>query len=376
MTAEVVTAAGSATSIDSADGGDLLTVWVGAPLTAGTLPATGLLLVVEADLERARQLKDELQGRQDTVVCAEVLAPESGSPVRWCRFNDPRFNGPLTAADWQERYPNLRQLGEEQRSGRSLEDVLEAWAARQGLQQQPLLRLELHQGDPLAALEGLGSWLTRLEVVQLSQRQGLVAGSAEAVAAWLEERGLRATAAAAASWQRDPIATQALLLRERDQQIAELEEQLATQAVRLLLAQTRHKELQAERHQLQTERDALVAGRQELTAQRDVFLAERDQLKSERDQGLARIGELEAHQDGLSAHRDQLQAERDTLGTDRDQIIAERDTLRLHADSLQQRLDQINSELDEIILLLDQSDALNPVNHDEDPASSVPAQAP
>lgn len=389
MSAEAVTAAGSPTRIDP-EGAEGLTVLVGAPLAVTALPASGLLLVVEADLERARLLKNDLQGRQDALVCAEVLAAQSGTPVQWFRFNDPRLDGPLPEADWREHYPNLRQLGEEQRNGRRLEDVLEAWSARVQLQHQPPLQLELHQGDPLAALEGLGAWLARLQAVQLPQRRGAAAGSpaagsGAAVAAWLEQRGFRADDELAATWRRDPEATQRLLLAEREQQIAELEEQLATQAVRLLLAQTRHEELSQARDQLQsdldalraechtitTERDGLQADRQELICQRDAFLAERDQLvnerlqlQGERDQLLGERDQLQGERDQVSLERDNalanvadLQAQHSAIAAERDQLAADRDACRGRAESLQQRLDQINTELDDILLLIDQSDS-------------------
>jgi hypothetical protein len=50
---------------------------------------------------------------------------------------------------------------------------------------------------------------------------------------------------------------QRLQLQEQARQIAELEEQLATQAVRLLLAQTRQEELQREHEAVLAERDRL-----------------------------------------------------------------------------------------------------------------------
>jgi len=58
-------------------------------------------------------------------------------------------------------------------------------------------------------------------------------------------------------WRRDPVATLQVSLQEKERRMAELEEQLSTQAVRLLLAQTSHQELAAERDQLIGERDHL-----------------------------------------------------------------------------------------------------------------------
>lgn len=235
-----------------------LMVLVGAPAAVGALPSGGefSILVVEADLERAQRLRQQLGGDPQVVLCVEVLAARSEEPVPWFQFNDGRLNGPLSLEAWRDRYPNLRQLGEEQRRGRRLEDVLEAWAATRGLAQLPSLTLQLRQGDPLKALEGLGNWTQALQRVELALPGGMTQ-SAGPLQAWLVERGFRAGEGDEHAWERDPLATHQLRIREQEQQIAEREEQLATQAVRLLLAQTRQEELQREHEAVLAERDRL-----------------------------------------------------------------------------------------------------------------------
>ena len=131
MPAEVLTAAAAAC------GSDVLTVVVGAPAALGPWPAEGHLLVVEADLERGQQLKQQLGEHPKAVVCVEVLAAQTGQAVDWHRFNDPRLNGPQALETLRPLYPNLQQTGVEQRSGRRLEDVLDAWVNQQGLRFKP-----------------------------------------------------------------------------------------------------------------------------------------------------------------------------------------------------------------------------------------------
>jgi hypothetical protein len=119
------------------------------------------------------------------------------------------------------------------------------------------LSLQLCQGDPLAALEGLGGWTEVLQRVQLSMPAAHELW-AQPVQAWLASRGFEAVSDEdAPTWRRDPAAMQRLQLQEQARQIAELEEQLATQAVRLLLAQTRQEELQREHEAVLAERDRL-----------------------------------------------------------------------------------------------------------------------
>lgn len=201
-----------------------LTVWVGAPQVLAALPDQGLQVLVEADPNLAERWRIAWHGRQRLVVCDQVLAPESGVPVRWCLFNDARFNGPLDGQSWQAHLPNLRQVGEEQRLGRSLADLLTS--VTEPMPQDPCtaLHLRLQQGDPLAALQGLGAWLEQVSTVELAVPEAAAALWADQLAAWLVPRGFRAAEPQSARWQRDPIATQRLLLQERDQALARVQD--------------------------------------------------------------------------------------------------------------------------------------------------------
>ena len=373
-----------------------LTVWVGGPSAVAALPSEGQLLLVEADPDQALRLKQELRGRQQVAVCAEVLAQQSGTPLRWYAFNDPRLNGPLDEQAWRERYPNLRRIGEEQRIGRRLEEVLNAWAGQQQGSPEPLtLSLQLRQGDPLAALEGLGRWIAALQSVQLVMPAAREIWG-QSVQAWLADRGFKAVEELAApTWRRDPLATQRLQLQQKEQQIAELEEQLASQAVRLLLGQTRHEELQgqlgeqsAQRAALGVRCEELQVRCEELEGQRDVFLAERDNLQkqlreqqqqtSEQSQQRVELQEqvetLQGQLSAQSAQTSEQSQQREALGvrceelqtllsaqqaansqlqSDREVLAKERDEWRGKAEAQEGRLQAINQELDEILALLD-----------------------
>ena len=373
-----------------------LTVWVGGPSAVAALPSEGQLLLVEADPDQALRLKQELRGRQQVAVCAEVLAQQSGTPLRWYAFNDPRLNGPLDEQAWRERYPNLRRIGEEQRIGRRLEEVLNAWAGQQQGSPEPLtLSLQLRQGDPLAALEGLGRWIAALQSVQLVMPAAREIWG-QSVQAWLADRGFEAVEELAApTWRRDPLATQRLQLQQKEQQIAELEEQLASQAVRLLLGQTRHEELQgqlgeqsAQRAALGVRCEELQVRCEELQGQRDVFLAERDNLQqqlreqqqqtSEQSQQRVELQEqvetLQGQLSAQSAQTSEQSQQREALGvrceelqtllsaqqaansqlqSDREVLAKERDEWRGKAEAQEGRLQAINQELDEILALLD-----------------------
>ena len=325
-----------------------LMVLVGAPAAVGALPSGGefSILVVEADLERAQRLCQQLGGDPQVVLCVEVLAARSEEPVPWFQFNDGRLNGPLSLEAWRDRYPNLRQLGEEQRRGRRLEDVLEAWAATRGLAQLPSLTLQLRQGDPLKALEGLGNWTQALQRVELALPGGMKQ-SAGPLQAWLVERGFRAGEGDEHAWERDPLATHQLRIREQEQQIAEREEQLATQAVRLLLVKTRQDELTAERDQLR-------ADHQELRSQRDTFLSERDLLQVQLSAQSEQTAEQSQQREVLQGRVEELQVQHAALGVERDQLLEARDALQSQVHTQQERFDRINIELDEILALIDQ----------------------
>ena len=246
-----------------------ITVWVGAPAGHSALANAGLHLVVEADPARAQRCRTDWPEHPGLVVCDQVLAPHSDAHVRWCLFNDARLNGPLDQQVWQANYPNLHQVGEEQRLGCSLADLLTNVGRH--LVDGPYTGLNLHlqQGDPLAALEGLGAWLEGLHIVDLALPSAAIALWAGPVGAWLDPRGFRACAGEAARWQRDAIASQRKLLQERNRALAQVHE------------------LETRLQQLCNEREALQVQSQQQKQQLDHILRELDAIQDVLDQDLA-----------------------------------------------------------------------------------------
>jgi len=245
-----------------------ITVWVGAPSGLLALADSGLHLVVEADPVVAQRCRTAWLEHPGLVVCDQVLAPHSDATVRWCLFNDARLNGPLDQQVWLHHYPNLRQVGEEQRLGCSLADLLTNVGRHLVDGPSTALILNFQQGDPRAALDGLGAWLECLHTVELALPSAAMALWAGPVGAWLEPRGFRACAGEAARWQRDFIASQRKLLQERNRALAQVHE------------------LETRLQQLFNEREALQAQSQQQKQQLDHFLRELDASKAALDQEL------------------------------------------------------------------------------------------
>lgn len=132
--------------------------------------------------------------------------------------------GPMNQQAWQAHAPNLRQLGAEQRLGSTLADMLAS--VGQNLPHGPTTGLTLHlqQGVPLAALDGLGVWLQGLHTVQLAMPAAARAHWTGPVGAWLEPCGFRTCEGDAPCWQRDAEASLRLLVQERDQALAQVQE--------------------------------------------------------------------------------------------------------------------------------------------------------
>lgn len=265
------------------------TVWVGAPLSETSLPAKGKLVVVEADQERADWLRERLQGRQNTMVCTDVLSAETGALISWCRFNDTRMNGPLTVMHWKKRYPNLRQEGVEQRRSRRLEDVLNNCTFVEKV--KDLITLHIHQGDPLTTLEGLGPWLRQVEAVQGAEHLMLRGTPAED---WLANRGFRKEEDTLTGWRWDPLTTLQLILQEQDAQIDTLESQLVQATAELEKSQTKNEALSRAYELLKTEQEALetsCTAHQHKAEQQEEQLAK---ITSELEKIIALIEQIEA----------------------------------------------------------------------------------
>jgi len=202
----------------------LLNVVIGAPSLIAQLPA-GPTLLVEADGERLAALSAALEHRQPPLRWHQaVLAAEAGTLQVWHRFSDHRLNGPLDQAGWQPHYPNVQLLETQQLEGTRLETLLEDWPEVQP--NATTFQLLVRQGDPLAALQGAGRWLRRLERVEL-----LGPGAAqiwgETMEPWLAARGFCRQEGRQDSWQRDPLATRLLALDALQQERDLLAEQLA-----------------------------------------------------------------------------------------------------------------------------------------------------
>jgi hypothetical protein len=237
--------------------GQTLSVWVGCPDQGHGWTASDPLLIVEADAEKAELLQSQLQPNQDVSIVVEVLAANRGHTVLWHRFNDARLNGPMDATFWLHRYPNLRHIGSEQRSSSCLADLLNDWIASRQSQTEPALHLHLKQGVPIDILEGLASWIGRLERVDLAL-PAAASSWAPQLDAWLGERGFAPVAERPGTWRRDPLSTAVLLLHQRDQQILELS---------------------SHQSELERQRDAALLREAELIAQRDAQEARAVQLQ-------------------------------------------------------------------------------------------------
>ena len=281
MTSKETTAVAS----DHGSGGEI-TVWVGVPGLARGLPSSGSLLVVEAEPQRARELRQVLRDRPEALVCEEVLAAENEATVRWHRFNDTRLNGPSDLTFWQQRFPNLRQIDEEQRCGRRLGDLLDNWVPREGEQALAPLHLVLRQGDPLAALAGLGPWIRHLQTVQMMLPWP--EETMQHAETWLAEQNFGQDPQTSAMWIRDPVITRDWLLKEKEKEKQDL-----------LVA---NQQLNSDCATMRTERDTVVAKLEQLTTQWE-------EHKEAQNKTLAEIQQLQIEVEKLRSQLEDVQKE-------------------------------------------------------------------
>ena len=266
--------------------GEEITVWVGVPGLARELPSSGSLLVVEAEPQRARELRQVLRDRPEALVCEEVLAAENEATVQWHRFNDTRLNGPSDLTIWQQYFPNLRQIDEEQRCGRRLGDLLDNWVPREGEQALAPLHLVLRQGDPLAALDGLGPWISHLQTVQLMLPWP--EETMQLAEAWLAEQNFGQDPQTSAMWIRDPVITRDWLLKEKEKEKQDL-----------LVA---NQQLNSDCATMRTERDIVVAKLEQLTTQWE-------EHKEAQNKTLAEIQQLQIEAEKLRSQLEDVQKE-------------------------------------------------------------------
>jgi len=137
------------------------------------------------------------------------------------------------------------------------------------------LHLKLRQGDPLAALAGLGSWLNQLETIELmlpwpKETMG-------EVETFLTEQNFRQDLQTAALWKRDPIATRDRLLEEKEREL-----QVLLASTQLL---TRDCEvLEAEKKSMRTEIEKISAQLNELRINQDLTQEKIQQSENEADE--------------------------------------------------------------------------------------------
>jgi hypothetical protein len=278
--------------------GEEITVWVGVPGLARGLPSSGSLLIVEAEPQRARELRQVLRDRPEALVCEEVLAAENETKVRWHRFNDTRLNGPSDLTIWQQHFPNLRQIDEEQRCGRRLGDLLDNWDPREGEQALAHLHLVLRQGDPLAALAGLGPWTSQVQTVQLMLPWP--EETMQLTEAWLAEHRFVQDAKTAALWNRDPIATRDWLLKEKEKEKQSL--------------------IAAER-QLHRDYEAVQTDNVLLSAKLEQLSSKFEDLRKAQDLTQADIGKSQAEADKLKSKLESLQQECQQLTREKSELL-------------------------------------------------------
>lgn len=286
------------TAVDAdANSPDQITVWVGVHGTAKGFPSSGRLMVVEAEPERAKELRHLLRERSEALVCEEVLTADKGAPVTWNRFNDPRFNGPNSLTLLRERFPNLQQVDVELRHGKTLGDLLENWAPRQSEQAMPQLHLVLRQGEPLAALAGLGPWLSQLESVQMILPwPGEIMRLAEK---WLSKQSFRQDPDVLTMWQVDPIAKKEWLLNQKEKEIQGL---LAA-----------NQQLNSDCAAVRAERNFLLEKVQKFSAKLDKQRETQDLTVTDFHRSRAATGKLRLEKEGLQHECQQLTKERSEL---------------------------------------------------------------
>lgn len=286
--------------------GEKITVWVGVLGLARGLPSSGSLLVVEAEPERARELRHMLRERPEALVCEEVLTAENKTTVRWHRFNDARLNGPSDLTFWQERFPNLRQVDEQQRCGRRLGDLLDNWVPNEGEQALAPLHLVLRQGDPLAALEGLGQWIRQLQTVQMMLPWPKE--TMQLAETWLSRQNFVQDPQSETMWNRDQVATKDRLLKEKEKDKQDL---LAA-----------NQQLNNNCETMRAERDFLVAKLEQLTAQWEEHkqehnrtLADIQQSQIEADNLRRQLGVIQQEIQQLISEKSELQQKLETEET-------------------------------------------------------------
>jgi septal ring factor EnvC (AmiA/AmiB activator) len=169
--------------------------------------------------------------------------------------------------------------------------------------------------------------------------------------AWLAYRGFAAVTERPGTWQRDPLATALLLLRQRDLQVLNLTQKQA---------------------ELISQRDAAQTLEAELISQRDAAQTLEADLIAQRDAAQTLEAELIAQRDAAKTLEAELITQRDAAQTIEAELISQRDGLGARAEQLQGGLDWLLGEIAQLRFLVDQAVAHDPTAI---PEIAVPAPA-
>lgn len=185
-----------------------LSVVVGAPALISQLPA-GDVLLIDASSTRLEALAARNDPTRSLVCETAMLTEEPGGMVLWHRYDDARFDGVVPPEHWHDDYPNLHVLGHDHAVGQRLESLLDRWAADG--RRPTAFQLLIRQGNPLAAVAGMGGWLPHLQRLELAGPRASELWR-EPMGVWLEARGFRPSSQPG-TWERDLLETYRL---ERD----------------------------------------------------------------------------------------------------------------------------------------------------------------
>ena len=193
-----------------------ITVCVGVPGSLYSISFDGLVLVIEADtLKSNRFYSDLCSFDAHTLLYQEVLSSRRGDIIHWLTFNDGRFNGTVSEKTLRSVHPNLRKTGDEVRIGSLLCDVLDIAGLHLAEGSLTPWTLCLNEGDPLAAIEGLGDWMYSLHSVHLSMPRALSAYWMPALSSKLESLNFTQVCSAEdCCWQRDLALSMRLLYND------------------------------------------------------------------------------------------------------------------------------------------------------------------
>jgi GT2 family glycosyltransferase/glycosyltransferase involved in cell wall biosynthesis len=201
----------------------LLHILVGSAPVATNDPTP--TLIIEAELERLeamRQSHENAENRAEWFFHQAVLSAAAQQDLTWYRFSDERYDGPIPLERWREFFPNLQLRQPATLRSQTLANILAQWPA--ALENQSPFHLTIRQGDPIEILKGAGSWLSRIERIELQGPKADVLWE-EACGNWLAQQGFHRASDASLSWVLDPRALQ--LIQQRAE-IENLKEQLST----------------------------------------------------------------------------------------------------------------------------------------------------